>query len=93
MSYKYRPTKLKELELILEKGEGYTVEFKQSVNSDLPREIVAFANASGGHIFIGVDDTGTVVGCNISNKLISQIQDMTFTCDPPVNIHIEKSKL
>ncbi len=29
----------KELDLILQKGEGYELEFKENVNADLPREL------------------------------------------------------
>jgi ATP-dependent DNA helicase RecG len=87
-----RPTTDRDLSLILEEGEGYTLEFKQSVNADLPKELVAFANASGGRIFIGIDDRNRIVGCDLSNKALSQIQDMAATCDPPVTIRIEKLK-
>ena len=90
MNQPYRPTTQDELELILEEGEGYTLEFKQSVNSDLPKELVAFANASGGRILIGVDDHNRIVGCDMSNKAVSQIEDMAAACDPAVAIYIEK---
>ena len=43
-------------------GEGFTIEFKQSMSSSLGREMCAFANATGGVILIGVDDAGNVVG-------------------------------
>lgn len=42
-----------ELQLILQEGEGYTIEFKENL-ANLDKEVVAFANASGGRIFIGV---------------------------------------
>ncbi len=87
---KYYETTAEELSLILEKGEGYRLEFKQSINSDLPKEIVAFANASGGRIFIGVNDQNQIVGCDISNKAVSQIEQMASSCDPPVAVKIEK---
>ena len=87
---KYRPTTDEELSLILEEGEGYTLEFKRAVNSDLSKELVAFANASGGRILIGVDDHNTIVGCDVSNKALSQIDNMAASCDPPVAIHLEK---
>ena len=45
------------LQLILQEGEGYRIEFKERV-SNLDREIVAFANASGGRILIGITDEG-----------------------------------
>jgi len=87
---RYRKTTDEELALILEEGEGYTLEFKRSINSDLPKELVAFANASGGRIVIGVNDRNQIVGCDLSNKMLSQIEDMATACDPPVAIRIEK---
>ncbi|MBU1697689.1 MAG: putative DNA binding domain-containing protein [Proteobacteria bacterium] len=87
---RYRKTTEEELALVLEEGEGYSLEFKQNVNSDLPKELVAFANASGGRIFIGVNDHNKIVGCAFTNKIISQIQTMAAACDPPVAIEIEK---
>ena len=86
----YRPLTEDELPLILAEGEGYKVEFKESINTDLGKELVAFANASGGRIFIGVDDRGTIVGCDRSNAALSHIQDVAASCDPPVFVEIEK---
>ena len=86
----YGKTTEEELALVLEEGEGYTLEFKRNVNSDLSKEFVAFANASGGRIFIGVDDQNKIVGCAATNKMISQIQTMAADCDPPVAVEIEK---
>jgi len=77
-----------ELQNIIAQGEGYFTEFKRNINSDLKKELVAFANASGGNIFLGIEDDGTVCGIQITNHLISQIQDATSECDPPVNIEI-----
>jgi len=85
-----KKTTEEELTLILEEGEGYTLEFKQNINSDLPKELTAFANASGGRIFIGVNDKSQITGCPFSNKLFSQIESMAASCDPPVAIEIEK---
>lgn len=82
-------TTIKELELILEEGEGYLIEFKESINSDLSKEMVAFANASGGRIFLGVSDQSRICGFSASNKDFSQIQSIADSCDPPVPISIE----
>jgi ATP-dependent DNA helicase RecG len=65
----------KELEFILKKGEGQLVEFKETINKNLAKEIVAFANSSGGKIYLGVDDKGFIKGIKITNQLKSQIQD------------------
>ena len=62
-----------ELNTIIQTGEGYKIEFKRSVNSDLSKEIVAFANSSGGRIFIGIDDNGSVPGVSVDNSLKSKI--------------------
>ena len=50
-----------DLSLIIAEGEGQTVEFKERL-SRIDREMVAFANASGGAIFIGIADNGEVLG-------------------------------
>jgi ATP-dependent DNA helicase RecG len=65
-------------------GEGYYTEFKRSVNSDLKKELVAFANASGGNIFLGVEDNGTICGIQHDQiSLLSNIQEFANECDPP----------
>ena len=40
-----------ELEFILSKGEGQFIEFKEKLDKNFSKELVAFANASGGRIF------------------------------------------
>ena len=52
----------KDLDAILSDGEGYTTEFKISPDKAIAQEVCAFANASGGRIFIGVSDDGQIVG-------------------------------
>jgi ATP-dependent DNA helicase RecG len=75
-----------ELEASIQAGEGYHVEFKRNVNSDISREIVAFANSSGGRIFIGIEDDGRIEGIAITNELKARVQSMARDCDPPVNV-------
>jgi len=45
-------------------GEGMHTEFKRRVPRPerIAKEAIAFANASGGRIFLGVDDDGTILG-------------------------------
>ncbi len=82
----------KNLKFILEKGEDYKTEFKAQADKSLDREIVAFANSSGGHIYIGITDEGKVKGINITNKLKSQIQDIANNCDPKIDISFQEIK-
>ena len=77
-----------ELQLILEEGEGYKIEFKEAL-SGIDRELVAFANASGGKIFLGISDDKKVKGVRIDNKLRSQIQDIANNCQPPIKILLQ----
>jgi len=79
----------KELDFILQEGEGYKIEFKESLNN-LDKEIVALANAEGGRIFLGISDDNKVKGIKIDNKLKSQIQDIANNCDPAVKVGFEE---
>lgn len=79
----------KEINNIIAQGEGYYTEFKRNVNSDFKKELVAFANASGGNIFLGIEDDGTICGIHQDNHLFSKIQEFASECDPPVEIQIK----
>jgi len=80
--------KQKIINFVLQEGEGYKVEFKESI-SHISREMVAFANASGSRIFIGIMDNHEIKGIKIDERLKSQIQDIAINCDPPVKILLE----
>lgn len=75
----------KELEMILKESEGYKIEFKEGIGG-LEKELVAFANSSGGKILLGVTDSGEIRGVKITNKLKSQVQDMANNCRPKIKI-------
>ena len=77
-----------ELDTIIQSGEGYKTEFKRNLNSDLSKELVAFANSSGGKIYLGIEDNGTVSGVTIDNTLKSKITMMAHECDPSVEIEL-----
>jgi len=79
-----------ELNSIIQQGEGYYTEFKQNYNSDIKKEMVAFANASGGSIFLGINDNGSISGIDITNELLSKIHTAANECDPPVSIQTNK---
>jgi len=75
------------IKILIQEGEGYKLEFKEKL-SGLDREIVAFANASGGSIFIGIADDGEIKPIEITNSLKSQIQDIAHNCDPSIRINL-----
>ena len=76
-----------EFEQVLSKGENLTVEFKTWIYAKDMRErislavdeLVAFANAKGGTVYLGVEDDGTVTGCNRydEQKIMESIYDRT----------------
>jgi len=78
-----------DLEAIIQAGESYQVEFKRNINSDISKEIVAFANSSGGRIFIGIEDDGMIHGVQATNELRARIQSMARDCDPAIAVELE----
>ena len=78
-----------DLRILIQEGEGTTLEFKESLPASLARDLVAMANTIGGRILLGVRDDGTVVGVKDSNNLRARIQDMARNCDPPVIVLVE----
>ena len=56
--------------------ESETVELKLIVVEDIKKEVIAFANTSGGTLYIGVADTGEVVGVSEPDEVIQQVNNM-----------------
>ncbi|MBI4211433.1 MAG: putative DNA binding domain-containing protein [Deltaproteobacteria bacterium] len=73
------------LKKIIQEGEGLFQEFKTSLEK-VDRSMVAFANARGGTIYLGVDDQGKSHHFELSNRLKAQLQDIAKNIDPPLNI-------
>lgn len=80
----------KELEFLIEEGEGYNLEFKEGYSSSLAREICAMANAVGGKILIGITDDGKRKPIKVTNKLKSEIQDLVRNFDPRFSVILEE---
>ena len=80
--------------LIPEK-ETLEVEFKSDLkclsDTDLIDAVVAFANTSGGDLYLGVEDDGTVTGCHEKHRdftrLAAFIANRTM---PPVSVRVEE---
>ena len=74
-----------DIKLLIASGEGNNVEFKVSVPSkvkELTGEVCAFANAAGGVLLIGVNDSKEIKGVNIGNTKHSAIQDSLNEISP-----------
>lgn len=58
------------IQSVIPHSEGDRVEFKSSFNQDAIVALVAFANTSGGSVYIGVNDQGGVVGVTLSPEAV-----------------------
>ncbi len=56
--------------------ESARVELKEAVTTDIKKAIVAFANSSGGEIFIGITRSGQVVGVENAETEMERISNM-----------------
>ena len=75
-----------DVDILVQQGEGTTLEFKESLSASFARELVALANTTGGRILLGVSDDGVVKGIKDTNALRARIQDIARNCDPPVKV-------
>ena len=60
-------------------AESQNIEWKESWRDDYLKWICGFANAQGGEIYIGVDDTGKVVGVQNGKRLLEEIPNKIQT--------------
>ena len=90
----------------LRAGEDGRAEFKEvrfgdrgvlSPNTeDLADELAAFANAEGGVVFLGVDDSGAVTGIPLAKMNVVEhwlLNVATHNCDPPIRPLVRKAVL
>ncbi len=81
--------KATDLDILLKEGEGVMLEYKEGISAAFAKELVAFANAAGGKILLGVRDNGTIKGFADTNVMRARIQDIARNCDPPVTIRLQ----
>ena len=70
---------------MIPKAESQYIEFKlESINApELAEEIVAFANAEGGEIWLGIDDAGNIEG--LSRSFEADVMNICRNnCIPPI---------
>ena len=72
------------------------IEFKRCINDRLAKTIVAFANTTGGDIYIGIDDFGNVLGIDDIDREMLKISNMVHDAICPELIqfvHIDPIEL
>ena len=78
-------------------GESQTLEFKSSFDKATIESLVAFANAQGGTILVGVSDAGVVLGVTLGketlNEWLGQIKSATSPAlIPDIQTYSEQGK-
>lgn len=86
------------LDEILKRGEGQTIEFKSSFSDEVIISLVAFSNAQGGTVYIGINDRKEVVGVTLGKETVAswmnEIKNKTApTIIPDIDIWAEKEKI
>jgi hypothetical protein len=81
---------------VINKGENENVEFKVVLDAKHDKEfletVVAFANTSGGTIFIGVSDNCKVIGFGENVK--AKIEDLIDgNCEPSIHVQVNQTNV
>lgn len=77
--------------LLIREGEGLAVEFKERYSSRIDQDIVAFANARGGRVLLGVSDDGKIVGETLTNDLKAKLNDLARNCKPRISVQTSQA--
>ncbi len=80
-----------ELFKMMKKGESESLEFKENFDSEAIEAAVAFANARGGAIFIGVNDKGHTKGITLGKETLKEwANNLSQATEPVVIPEIEE---
>jgi predicted HTH transcriptional regulator len=84
---------LSDLKRYVSLGEGLHVEFKRRFPRPerIAKEAIAFANAAGGHLFLGVGDDGTIVGLrDVVEEEYAVLKALTRRISPPIEATLSR---
>jgi len=80
------------IDMIIQEGEGLTVEFKEHFSSRIGEDMTAFANTKGGVIILGVRDDKTICGEELTNDMKARINSVARNCTSPIQPKIRQVK-
>ena len=72
-------------------NENQNIEWKESWRDEYLKWICGFANATGGKIYIGMNDSGKVVGVADAEKLLGNYPDTADTLRPYECVVLKRS--
>jgi ATP-dependent DNA helicase RecG len=67
----------------IETGENLTTEFKREYTDEVKKTIVAFANTTGGMLYIGINDDGSVIGLENPDDTLLQVTNAVRSAIKP----------
>ena len=84
-----------ELRALIVDGEGPSLEFKREFTTQMVRDMVAFANSSGGLLIVGVDDDASLAGVDEEPLRVEErIQSLCrANCKPALSVAVRFAKL
>ncbi|MDR3292590.1 MAG: putative DNA binding domain-containing protein [Clostridiales bacterium] len=90
-----------QIKKLIAEGESFTVEFKKNTNElnrDVFETVASFSNRYGGHIILGVEDNGVILGVNRNNAIsikknfVNQLNNPNFIM-PSLFLNLEEIEL
>lgn len=84
----YNPRQVQDLKKLVARGEGSTLEFKRKATypEKVVREMIAFANSSGGVLLVGIGDDRTLPGLKHPEDDAHVIREALRKCKPPLPV-------
>lgn len=83
-AFSFQARQVRDLKILVAQGEGACLEFKRKASypDKIVREMVAFANAKGGTLLLGISDDGQVAGLKHPEDESYVIQQSLRKCSP-----------
>jgi predicted HTH transcriptional regulator len=87
-SIPYNPQHVQNLRKLVAKGEGQNLEFKRKAShpEKIVREMIAFANSSGGILLLGIGDDGSIPGLKHPEGESHVVHQALKFCKPTLSI-------
>ena len=87
-SSNFQPRQMRDLRKMVARGEGASLEFKRKASypDKIVREMIAFANAGGGILLVGVADNGELAGLKHPEDESHVIQQSLRKCQPKLPV-------
>lgn len=83
---------IRDVQRLIRNGENEVTEFKKKANfpEKIVKEIVAFANSTGGNLLIGIDDDGKITGTKTAEEDLFVLENaISNYCRPRINYTID----